>query len=275
MPKGFPEVLFGSMPRDGGHLNFEKDTAERLSTQYPNASRFIKKYVGSQELLQDVERYCLWIEDSQENILLANSTPEISARLRAVSAEREASNAPSTRAYANRPHMFVQRAYKPTEAILIPRVSSERREYIPMGYVDKDTVISDSAFAVYDAEKWLFALLTSKMHNLWVRAVGGSLETRIRYSQTLCYNTFPFPKLTTAEKEELEELAQEILNIRDENFDMTLGEMYNPESMPEELHEAHHLLDLAVERIYRPEPFTSDEERLEHLFKLYAKMTKK
>lgn len=113
------------------------------------------------------------------------------------------------------------------------------------------------------------------MHNLWVRAVGGSLETRIRYSATLCYNTFPFPELTTAEKEELERLAQNILNIRDENFDMTLGEMYNPETMPDELREAHHQLDLVVERIYRSEPFTSDEERLEHLFKLYAKMTKK
>lgn len=113
------------------------------------------------------------------------------------------------------------------------------------------------------------------MHNLWVRAVGGSLETRIRYSATLCYNTFPFPKLTQADKVLLSEIAQKILDIRDENFDMTLGEMYNPESMPEDLREAHHQLDLAVERIYRPEPFKSDEERLAHLFKLYAKMTKK
>ena len=121
----------------------------------------------------------------------------------------------------------------------------------------------------------MFALLTSKMHNLWVKTVGGRLKTDYRYSATLCYNTFPFLKLTTAEKEKLGKLAQNILNIRDENFDMTLGEMYNPETMPEELREAHHQLDLAVERIYRPEPFTSDEERLEHLFKLYSKMTKK
>ncbi len=113
------------------------------------------------------------------------------------------------------------------------------------------------------------------MHNLWVKKVGGTLENRIRYANTLCYNTFPFPKLTTAEKLELEELAQEILNVRDENFDMTLGEMYNPETMPKALRKAHHQLDLAVERIYRAKPFTSDEERLEHLFRLYAKMTKK
>jgi len=274
VPKGMPEVLFGSMPRDGGHLNFERDTADIIREQYPEAAHFVKRYMGSQELLQDVERYCLWIEDTPENIKLANSVPEIQARLKAVSSERKASNAPSTQAYANRPHMFVQRAYRPTKAIIVPSVSSERRVYFPIGYVDKDTVVSNLAFAIYDAEKWLFALLTSKMHNLWVRAVGGSLETRIRYSATLCYNTFPFPKLTTAEREELDRLAQNILNIRDENFDMTLGEMYNPETMPDELREAHHQLDLAVERIYRPEPFTSDEERLEHLFKLYAKMTK-
>ena len=159
--------------------------------------------------------------------------------------------------------------------VIIPRVSSERREYIPIGFIDKDTIISDSAFAIYDAEKWLFALLTSKMHNIWVRTVGGRLKTDYRYSATLCYNTFPFPKMAKAEKEELERLAQKILDIRDENFDMTLGEMYNPETMPDELREAHHQLDLAVEHIYRTEPFTSDEERLEHLFKLYAKMTKK
>ena len=275
VPYGLPDVLFGSMPRDGGHLNFERDTADLIRQQYPEAAKFVKRYVGSQELLQDIERYCLWIEDTAENIQLANSIPEIRERLLAVSAERAASNAASTQAYANRPHMFVQRAYKPTKAVIIPSVSSERREYIPIGFVDKDTVISNLAFAIYDAEKWLFALLTSKMHNLWVRTVGGRLKSDIRYSQSLCYNTFPFPKLTADQKEELEDLAQNILNIRDENFDMTLGEMYNPESMPEELREAHHQLDLAVEHIYRPEPFTSDEERLEHLFKLYAKMTKK
>lgn len=275
VPKGLPEVVFGSMPRDGGHLSFDKDIAIKIREQYPDAAHFVKRYMGSQELLQDIERYCLWIEDNPENIRLANSIPEIHERLLAVSAERVASNAGSTQAYANRPHMFVQRAYKPTKAIIIPSVSSERREYIPIGYVDKDTVISNLAFAVYGAEKWLFALLTSRMHNLWVRTVGGRLKTDYRYSATLCYNTFPFPKLTTAEKEELERLAQNILNIRDENFDMTLGEMYNPESMPDELHEAHHQLDLAVERIYRSDPFPSDQERLEHLFKLYSKMTKK
>lgn len=275
VPVGLPELLFGSMPRDGGHLNFDKETADFIKDNYPNAAKFVKRYMGSQELIQDIERYCLWIDDTEEDIRIAQSTPIIAERLSAVAEERINSNAESTRAYANRPYMFVQRAYKATDAIIIPSVSSERREYIPIGFVDKDTVISNLAFALYDAEKWLFALLTSKMHNLWVRTVGGRLKTDYRYSATLCYNTFPFPKLNKEQKVELERLAQDILNIRDENFDMTLGEMYNPETMPDALREAHNRLDLTVERIYRPEPFPSDEERLEHLFKLYAKTTQK
>lgn len=188
--------------------------------------------------------------------------------------DRLQSEAESTRAYADRPYMFVQRSYQPTNAIIIPAVSSERREYIPIGFVDKNTVISNSAFAIYDAKLWLFAILTSKMHNIWVRTVGGRLKTDYRYSATLCYNTFPFPKIGESQKAELEELAQDVLDIREEYFDITLGEMYNPESMPDDLREAHHRLDLAVEQCYRPEPFASDEERLEYLFKLYVKMTK-
>lgn len=185
------------------------------------------------------------------------------------------STKPATIQDAQIPYKFSERRYSDSDCIVVPSHSSENRVYVPIGYSSEAAVISNAAFVVYDAEKWLFALLTSKMHNLWVRAVGGALETRIRYSNTLCYNTFPFPKLTAAQKEDLEQLAQNILDIREENFEMTLGEMYNPETMPEALREAHHQLDLAVERIYRPEPFTSDEERLEHLFKLYAKMTKK
>lgn len=140
--------------------------------------------------------------------------------------------------------------------------------------MDGKTIVSNLAQVVYGASLLTFSILANRMHTIWLSAIGGKLKNDYRYSN-LVYDSFPFPKLTTAEKEELERLAQNILNIRDENFDMTLGEMYNPESMPEELREAHHQLDIAVERIYRPEPFTSDEERLEHLFKLYAKMTKK
>ncbi len=275
VPKGLPKAEFGCMPYDNGHLLMSESERDIMLENYPKSTAFIKQIMGSQEFLNDVHRYCLWIDDDKREI--AETIRPIKERIAATENFRlyESKDGASL---ADRPHQFREHYVineNSKDKILIPSVSSERREYIPIGFVDKDIIISNLAFAIYNAEKWLFAMLTSKMHNLWVRAVGGSLETRIRYSATLCYNTFPFPKLTTAEKEELERLAQNILNIRDENFDMTLGEMYNPETMPEELREAHHQLDLAVERIYRPEPFTSDEERLEHLFKLYAKMTKK
>lgn len=270
--KHTPPMVFGSMPRDGGWLILSEEEATFLIENYPETHILIKQYMGSQELLQGEKRFCLWIEDSQ--IGLANSIPIIKERLDKVAIVRLKSDAESTREYAVRPHLFVQRAYQSTDAIIVPSVSSERRTYIPIGYVDKDTVISNLAFAVYDAELWIFAILTSHLHNIWVRAVGGALETRIRYSATLCYNTYPFPKLSVEQKNTLSSLAENILLVRENHTEMTLGEMYNPETMPQDLRYAHQALDLAVERCYRPEPFTSDEERLEHLFKLYEKMTK-
>ena len=275
VPEGLPKAEFGCMPYDNGHLLMTEQEKETLLEVHPEADIFVKPIMGSQEFLNDIHRYCLWIDDALREE--AEMIPSIKARIDATYNFR-LNESKDGASLAERPHQFREHYIineNSKNKVIIPSVSSERREYIPIGYIDKNTVISNLAFAIYDAEKWLFALLTSKMHNLWVRTVGGRMKTDYRYSATLCYNTFPFPKLTTAEKEELEGLAQNILNIRDENFDMTLGEMYNPESMPEELREAHHQLDLAVERIYCPEPFTSDEERLEHLFKLYAKMTKK
>ena len=268
-----PFMTKGSIPVDGGSLVLDKYEAENILQEYPTAEMFIKKYIGSDELLNSDFRYCIWVED--EFASAAYEIPPFFIRFENCKQMRLKSTKQATIQDAQYPYRFSERRFLDTECIIVPSHSSENRAYVPIGYSSEESVISNAAFAVYDAEKWLFTILMSKMHNIWIRAVGGALETRIRYSNTLCYNTFPFPKLTTAEKEELERLAQNILNIRDENFDMTLGEMYNPETMPEELREAHHQLDLAVERIYRPEPFTSDEERLEHLFKLYAKMTKK
>lgn len=270
---GLPVMILGSLPAEGGGLIFEEHEKDEILCNYPHLSHLFKKFIGSGELMKGYIRYCLWL--TKDDFLIAKDIPPLQKRFEIVRNYREQSAKRQTRDLATTPYLFAERRFYAKRALIIPITTSERRPYIPISFVDEDVVIYHSSCAIYDAELWLFALLTSKMHNLWLRAVGGSLETRIRYSATLCYNTFPFPKLTTTEKEELEHLAQEILNVRDENFDMTLGEMYNPETMPEALRQAHHNLDLAVERIYRTEPFTSDEERLEYLFKLYAKMTKK
>jgi hypothetical protein len=273
IPAGLTKACFGCMAYDHGNLILSQAERDDLIEKYPEVKPLIKRLMGSQEFIQDEYRYCLWIDD--EDLSLAKSIPEIDARIEATRKFRLYGAEAAGEDLVSRSHQFREYFKRDSDAIIIPSVSSERREYIPIGFVDKNTVISNLAFAIYNAKLWLFGVLTSKMHNLWVRAVGGALETRIRYSATLCYNTFPFPKINEAQKAELETLAQTVIDIRDQNFDMTLGEMYNPETMPGRLKEAHHQLDLAVERCYRPEPFTSDEERLEYLFKLYVKMTKK
>ena len=266
-----PTMDYGSKAADGGNLIMSETEKNDIINE--NNSELLKTLIGSQEFINGEERFCLWITD--KNFDIALSCPKIRTRIEAVRNMRLNSPKQATIKDADRPHQFSEIRYQPTDAIIVPSVSSERREYIPIGFVDKNTVISNSAFAVYDAELWLFSLLTSNIHNVWVRTVGGRLEERIRYSATLCYNTFPVPKITKEQKEHLTELAEEVLLTRENHTEMTLGEMYNPETMPDDLKEAHKALDLAVEECYRPEPFTSDDERLEYLFKLYEKMTKK
>ena len=141
-----------------------------------------------------------------------------------------------------------------------------------MGFLNSETIISDSAQAVYDTEFYLFAVLTSKIHMVWVKAVAGRLKTDYRYSKNICYNTFPFPPITDTKKSELETHVYAVLEQREKHSEKTLAQLYDPDKMPEGLRAAHHALDLAVERCYRKEPFTSDEERLAYLFKLYEKM---
>lgn len=271
-PKYYPKMCFGCMPYDAGNLLMSPTEYDDFIRQYPEYASLTRKICGSLEFINQIERYCFWIDNN--DLSFALSCPYIAERVERTKEMRLASSDKAGRELAEKSHQFREHPDL-TQSIIVPAVSSERREYIPIGFVDKDTVISNSAFAVYDAELWLFGMLTSKMHNVWVRAVGGALETRIRYSATLCYNTFPFPKINKEQKERLSALAENILLTREKHTEITLGEMYNPESMPLDLKLAHQAMDIAVEQCYRPEPFTSDEERLEYLFKLYEKMTKK
>lgn len=266
-----PTIVFGSMPRDGGFLALEPSEKIKIVSSYPQSEKLIKKYMGSAEFIRNLQRYCLWITD--EDLNLAKSIPPIQDRLNKVFEFRNSSDAPSTRAYANRSHLFVQRAYRPTDSIIIPKVSSARRKYIPTGFVDKNTVISDLAFAIYDAKPWIFGVVTSRMHMVWVRAVAGRLKTDYRYSAELCYNTFPFPDITDKQKQIIEMHVNNILAEREKHSDKTMAELYDPDKMPQGLMEAHHSLDLAIEKCYRQAPFESDEKRLEHLFKRYEIMT--
>lgn len=271
LTSSMPRMALGSMPKDGGHLIVEAQERRSLVEQAPGAEKFLKRYTGSAEYINDIERYCLWISDS--DLAIAQRMEPIKKRLEAVSRWRRESVASTTAEYAAYPNRFKQNAYKPTEAIIVPAVSSERREYVPMGYVSRETIISNLAFALYDAEPWVFALLTSRLHNVWVRAVAGQLETRIRYGAYIVYNNFPVPPLSDQVKEQLTERALRVLDVREYHSELTLADLYDPDKMPVNLRRAHQELDDLVDSIYRKRDFTSDEERLSLLFEMYAKMT--
>ena len=271
--KSFPEMRRGNMPNDQEHLRLSPAQREDILKVYPEAERFIRLQIGADELINNIERYCFWIPD--EDFDKAYSIKPISEAIEKVRKYRINSKDKTLHAQANKPHQFREFFECNKNSLVIPIVSSERRPIIPISFVPNKTIVPNSAQVIYNANDFIFAVLTSKMHNLWVRKTAGRLENRFRYSIFLCYNTFPFPEISKEQKNELEKLATKVIAIRENNYDIALGVLYNPETMPDELKEAHHNLDLAVERCYRPEPFASDEERLECLFKLYVKMTKK
>lgn len=269
----FPVMRFGNMANDKGNLILSREEKDSLISNYPIINDNVKRFIGSEELINGKERWCLFIPDEKVPTLLP--IPEIQIRLENVVKHRASSTEKSTRELAKYPNRFYYSCHIDADSIIIPRHSSENREYIPIGFLDENTVIADSAFAIYDAQLWLFGILTSKMHMAWVKAVGGRLKTDYRYSATLCYNTFPFPKITDIKRTEIEQAAEDVLMAREQHTEKTLAQMYDPDRMPANLREAHSKLDRVVESCYRPAPFHSDEERLEHLFALYEKMTKK
>jgi hypothetical protein len=275
-PSDSAPMLFGNMPRDGGHLIASHEEKIRGGQADKIFQSYLRPFLGSEDFIQGKIRYCIWIERDQYKDSLRS--PLISRRLEAVKQMRLESKAGSTRDYAKAPYRFVQiqgtaRQY----AIIVPRVSSERRPYLPVGLLDKSTVIADSAFALYDAPLWNMAVIASRLHLVWNAAVCGKLKTDYRYSNTLGWNTFPSPRMTEKNKADLDESASQILVAREHYYPATIGEMYDPERMNIEfalLREAHDRNDEIMERIYIGRRFKNDTERLEKLFALYAQERK-
>lgn len=263
-------MSYGSKIVDNGHLIFSTEEKNELLSAYPEAELLFKKLAGSAEFIRGLERWCLYI--SEQTLEFATSISPIAKRLEKVKLFREKSTEFTTREMAKQPHKFYYSLHNDSSSIIIPRTSSERRDYIPMGFLDGKTIVSDAASVVFNAQLWSFSILTSRIHMTWVKAVGGRLKLDYRYSSQLCYNTFPFPKISQAQKEELTQSVFKILEERENHSEKTLAQLYDPNKMPAGLFEAHRLNDLAVERCYRSKPFENDEERLEYLFKLYEKM---
>lgn len=265
-----PPITYGSKPTDGGWLSLEPVEKNELLSSDPRAANFVKGYMGAQELIKGLDRYCVWISDSDAE--QARQVREINRRLELVASARLASKKQATRELAASPHRFEFSAFKPTDSIIVPSISSGRREYIPMGFLGPDTVISNKGFAVYDAEPWLFGLLTSKMHMVWVNAVSGRMREDYQYSNTIVYNNFPVRELSDVEKQKLTEKALRVLDVREYHCEKTLAQLYDPDLMPANLREAHEDIDRFVDGLYSKRPYETDEDRLSDLFAKYEEM---
>jgi hypothetical protein len=263
-------MITGSSPCDDGNLIIDNNEKEKLVDEDKRIEPYLKKYVGAQELINNTFRYCIYVtEDLKEEAFNINS---LSTRFEKVKIFRSKSKKEATKKKSETSYLFDEDRYQKQSFILVPKVGSERRKYLPIGFYDENYLPSNTTKVIYNSKIWLYSILSSKMQIVWVRVVAGRLKTDMQYSNTLCYNTFPFPSVSNQHIEELTKCAFRILEEREKHPEKTLAELYDPDKMPEGLKEAHRLNDEAVERCYRSTPFNSDEERLEYLFKLYEKM---
>ena len=265
-----PKMMRGSSPVDGGNLILNTEEKNKLLLEEPKASKFIKRLVGADDYLNGKMRWCLWIEDSELKEALAIN--EIKRRVEAVRNFRLSSKKKATQKASDTPHAFFERKHQAGTSIIVPRVTSERRKYLQCGFLNEKSVVLDRAQVVYTDEIYVVGLLSSKFHHVWTSVVSGRLKMDINYSVSLCYNNFPFPKISNSFKDEITKAVIRIIEVREKYSEKTLAELYDPDKMPPELLEAHELNDAAVERCYRVTPFPNDEERLEYLFRLYEKM---
>jgi hypothetical protein len=268
-----PKMTLGNVPYDGGALLLNRAERDSLLQEAGEHEDFLKKFYGSAEFIRGISRYCIWIPDEARE--KAMRLPQVAARVRRVEKMRMASTDAGTRALASRPHQMREMNKGKRHTIVVPRVSSENRPYLPVGLADSHTVIGDKNYAAYDAPHWAISLVASRMHLVWIATVCVRLRTDFSYGSTLGWNTFPLPKLTEQNKADLTRCAENILLAREAHFPATIADLYDPDSMPEDLRRAHDENDEVLERIYIGRRFRNDTERLEKLFELYTKMTGK
>jgi len=264
-------MYLGNMAKDGGNLIMLADDARALINNHGVDPSYLRQFFGSEELIHSKPRACLWIDDAQVDTALKSEA--VFGIVEKVRKFRASSKAPSTRAFASVPHRFVQLSAADGErAIIVPRVSSENRPYLPVDYLSSHPVIGDKCYAIYDEPLWNLALIASRVHLVWIATVCVRLEMRFSYGNTLGWNTFPVPTLTDKNKADLTRCAEDILLAREHHFPETIADLYDPETMPEGLRQAHDRNDEVLERIYIGRRFKNDTERLEKLFDLYTKM---
>ncbi|MEO1850041.1 MAG: DNA methyltransferase [Psychrobacter sp.] len=265
------EMSFGNKPVDGGYLLLSSSEVGELGLTADQCSRFIRRIYGSVEFIRGLERYCLWIED--KDLEEALSITSIRQRIEGVRTVRLASRDKSANDMAARSHQMREMRIGKLWTLTVPRTSSESRPFLPCGVIDHHSTVTSEVFSLYDAPLWNMALIASRLHLVWIATVCGKMKTDFRYSNTMGWNTFPVPTLTEKNKTNLTRCAENILLAREAHFPATIADLYDPETMPANLREAHEQNDEVIERIYIGRRFKNDTERLEKLFDLYTKMT--
>lgn len=264
-------VVQGNKPVDGGNLIIKVEDRASFLNRNPQLEEYIRPYIGAEEFLNGKERYCLWLKNAPHSIL--SSSKDLSERLEAIRAMRNDSPTKEFREYANSPELFVQDRQPDTDYLVFPSHTSERREYVPIGYLDKDTIVSNAVYVVPNASFVDFGLVSSKLHNAWIHVVAGRLKSDFRYTPVV-YNSFPYPQLDADKEENIKNAAEAILEIRAHYDDQSLSDLYDPEKMPNELRDAHKVLDTAVTNAYGIDSESSEDVMVAHLFRLYAEATK-
>ncbi|CAM3467758.1 DNA methyltransferase [Halomonas lysinitropha] len=268
---GRPKMVFGSMARDGGFLFLTKEEKDDLVARSPASEKFIRSWIGSDEFIKGKERWCLWMADYElEDVM---KEPAVRERVNGVRKMREQSKASSTREMANTPHVFGQLAQPASgNYILVPRHTSEKRYYAPVGFYDHSVICGDSNLMIPQGSLYEFSILSSQIHMDWLRLVGGRLKSDYRYSASLVYNTFPWPEVTERQRRDIERLGREVILARAAHPDKIMAQLYDPSKMPDNLLVAHQVLDQALENLYRDRPFRDTAERQEYLLARYEEL---
>lgn len=266
-----PEMIRGNMPYDGGNLLMSKSDFDHLLAIAPEAIKFVRQIYGSVEFIRGISRYCLWIDDS--DMVEALEIEPIRERIDRVRQMRLASNDASANAMADKPHQMREKNEASHYTIVLPRITSENRDYLPIGLLSAPDIISSQNFGLFDAPIWTLSIIISRVHWVWIKTVCTTMRTDFSYTNTLGWNTFPVPKLTEKNRADLTAAAEGILLAREAHFPATIADLYDPKKMPDDLRAAHDHNDEVLERIYIGRRFKNDTERLEKLFELYTKMT--
>ena len=267
---GLPRIVIGSKPIDGGHYIFKQDERAPFLEQEPDAAPFLRPYIGAREYLHGGKRHILALHEAAPEVLAG--LPRVRERIAAVRAYRLASRSRPTQVLAQTPKLYHVNVLPTEPFLVVPEVSSERREYVPIGWLEPPTIPSNKVRIAQSATKPLFALLTSAMHMAWLRQIGGRLKSDYSYGIGIVYNTFPPPPVEAEALERLTPLANAVLSARAAHPGATLAELYDPDLMPVDLRRAHQAIDRAVDRLYRRRRFQTESERLEHLLGLYEQI---